>query len=163
MPASVTDDIIIRAAIPDDCFFLMPMYRDKAAVEGLSDRLSVDETGIREQIARGHSTILLAYMDEALCGFANFHYEDSTFTGCSILMIKDLYTSPAFRSRGVAKALLRYMANRAEDQGCIMGIGPLTGNEGPLSWYRSLGAEHCYDIANLEIKDLKAFIQNLGR
>ena len=108
-------------------------------------------------------TILLAYMDEELCGFANFHYEDSTFTGCSILMVKDLYTVPAFRSRGVAKTLLRYMAQRAEDKTCIMGIGPLTSNTGPLAWYRSLGAEHSYDVANLEIKDLKAFIRNLDR
>jgi len=140
MCASDANDIIIRAAIPDDCFFLFPMYRDKAEVEGLSDRLHVDETGIRAQIERGYSTILLAYIHEKLCGFANFHYEDSTFTGRSILMVKDLYTVPAFRSRGVAKALLRYMAQRAEDRECIMGIGPLTTNQGPLAWYTSLGA-----------------------
>ncbi len=162
MGASDKDEIMIRAAIPDDCFFLLPMYRDKAGVEGLADRLSVDETGIRAQIERGYSTILLAYMNEKLCGFANFHYEDSTFTGRSILMVKDLYTVPAFRSRGVAKALLRYMAQRADDRGCIMGIGPLTTNDGPLAWYTSLGAQHSYDIANLEITDLKSFIRNLN-
>lgn len=153
---------MIRAAIPDDCFFLLPMYRDKADVEGLSDRLCVDETGIRAQIERGNSTILLAYMNEELCGFANFHYEDSTFTGCSILMVKDLYTVPAFRSRGVAKALLRFMAQRAEGLGFIMGIGPLTTNKWPLAWYTSLGARHSYNVANLEITDLKNFIRNLN-
>ena len=154
-------DLLIRQATIDDAPALYEMYKDKADAEGLAGRFSVTVQETKAQLERAVSIIVIATIGTELAGFANYHFEDSTFTGRSILAVKDLYTVPQHGGKGVAKNLLKYMANVAVQKGFIMGIGPLTSNVRPMAWYKKLGAKQAYDIHWLEVSDPKQFIQNL--
>lgn len=62
---------------------------------------------------------LLAFEGDELRGFASFAV---LFPGLGLdpqFYMKDLYTAAAARGRGVARALMRELARRAKERGCV--------------------------------------------
>jgi GNAT superfamily N-acetyltransferase len=153
--------IVIRDATPEDAGVLMGMLRDKAEVEGLAHVFDVCEEQLTAMIARRNSRIVMAYQGQEPVGFANYHFEDSTFTGKSQINIKDLYAVPSKRGQGIGKALLEHIAQYALTHDFVLLIAPLISNQRPLQWYMKLGAKHSYDASVLRIDDVSGFIENL--
>lgn len=75
-------------------------------------------------------------------GFALWFYSYSTFQAKHGIYLEDLYVRPQFRARGIGKALLRYLANRAVDEGCgRFEWSVLDWNAPSIGFYASLGAK----------------------
>lgn len=153
--------ISIRVASFDDASILFEMLKDKAALEGLENEFSVNEKTLTAMMKRAKSVILIAEYSGQIAGMANYHFEDSTFTGDSLIMLDDLYTMPDFGGRGIAKAFLKYIAAEALSQGFKIKIAPLISNTRPLEWYKRLGARPIYDAQVLKIEDVDAFYNAL--
>ena len=74
-------------------------------------------------------------------GFALWFYSFSTFRGRHGLYLEDLFVQPAFRGRGIGKALLAQLARRCVAEGLTrLEWAVLDWNEPALRFYRSLGA-----------------------
>lgn len=154
--------MLIKNAEPADAETLYAMLQDKARIEGLSDQFTVTPKKLKQQIARKTSTIIIAYLNNKAVGMANFHPEDSTFSGDSLFHIKDLYTTPDTRGKGVGKALLSYIADQALEKKFQIIIVPLSSNKRPMEWYKKLGAEILYEASVLRVNDVKSFKERLS-
>lgn len=154
--------IVIRKAHAKDAALIFEMLHHKAELEGLSHEFSVTPSDLAAMIKRGKSTFLIAEYNGKAAALANYHYEDSTFTGKTLIMLDDLYTAPAFGGQGIAKAVLAFIAQEAMDADYALKIAPLLTNPQPLEWYKKLGARAVYDAQILRIDDVQGFINNLN-
>jgi ribosomal protein S18 acetylase RimI-like enzyme len=71
---------------------------------------------LREQ---ANALVLLAFAEGAAVGLATCFYGFSTFAARPLLNVHDLAVVPAFRSRGVGRALLAAIDDRARARGCV--------------------------------------------
>ena len=75
-------------------------------------------------------------------GFVLYFYNYSTWRGRAGITIEDLFVRPAFRRRGIGKALLARVAAIAVAEGCPrLEWAVLNWNTPAIDFYRSLGAE----------------------
>lgn len=83
----------------------------------------------------------IAEWDGQPAGFALWYYTFSSFVGRHGIYLEDLFVRPAFRSRGIARALMRRLAGRcvAEELGRFEWTA-LDWNEPALRFYRSIDA-----------------------
>jgi ribosomal protein S18 acetylase RimI-like enzyme len=70
---------------------------------------------------RAHPTtlVLLAYVDEKAVGLATCFLGFSTFAARSLLNVHDLAVLPAYRGRGIGRALLHAVEGAARARGCV--------------------------------------------
>ena len=71
---------------------------------------------LREQ---ANALVLLAFAEGAAVGLANCFYGFSTFAARPLLNVHDLAVVPGFRGRGVGRALLAAVDERARARGCV--------------------------------------------
>jgi GNAT superfamily N-acetyltransferase len=75
-------------------------------------------------------------------GMALYFYNYSTWRGHAGIYLEDLFVRPAFRGRGIGKALLAAVAAIAVAEGCPrFEWAVLDWNTPAIDFYRSLGAE----------------------
>jgi GNAT superfamily N-acetyltransferase len=85
--------------------------------------------------------VIVAEWDRAPAGFAFYFFNYSTWQGRPGLYLEDLFVRPAFRGKGVGKALLCRLARIAVDAGCGRFVWQvLDWNEPSIAFYESLGA-----------------------
>jgi diamine N-acetyltransferase len=136
--------LTIRAAVPADAALIFTLVGELAAYEKLSRE--VDATP--EQIA----TALFAREPRLHCdiaewngepaGFAVWFLNFSTFRGRRGLYVEDLFVRPAFRKRGIGKALMQRLAKRCVDDGLgRFEWAVLDWNAPGIAFYRSIGAQ----------------------
>lgn len=79
--------------------------------------------------------------DNAPAGFALYFYNYSTWRGRPGIYIEDIFVRPAFRRRGIGKALLARVAAVAVAESCArLEWAVLDWNTPAIDFYRSLGA-----------------------
>jgi GNAT superfamily N-acetyltransferase len=134
--------IAIRPATPADAPLILTFIRHLAEYEREPHSVVMTE----EQLLRdGFGTpryfeCLIAESDGQPAGFALFFPIYSTWKGRSI-HLEDLFVLPAFRKRGIGKALLRRVAAIAVERGCArLQWDVLNWNQLAIDFYRSLGA-----------------------
>ena len=89
---------------------------------------------------RAHALIVETGADPI--GFALWFYNFSTFTGRTGLYLEDLYVVPAWRGRGIGRAVFRFLARRAIEENCSrIEWSVLDWNTPAIEFYRSLGAQ----------------------
>jgi GNAT superfamily N-acetyltransferase len=96
-------------------------------------------------------------------GFALFFHTFSTFTGRRGLWLEDLFVRPAYRGKGLGKALLVALARMARDRGCgRFEWAVLDWNAPAIRFYESLGATVMPDwrIARLTGEELTRLAGN---
>lgn len=135
--------LVIRAALPADAQLVYSLVRELAEYERLLD--DVDATA--EDLARalfGPSPRVfcdIAEWNGETAGFALWFYNFSTFRGRHGIYLEDLFVRPAFRGKGIGKALLVHLAQRAVAEGCArVEWSVLDWNEPSIKFYESLGA-----------------------
>jgi len=134
----------IRPASVKDAAVLSKMIHELAEFERLAHEASVSE----EIIARdgfGPSQkfrAVIAEWDGQAIGYAVFFDFYSSFQGRAGLFLDDLFVRPAFRKRGVGKALLAHVAAIAwNEKYFCMRWEVLDWNTPAIEFYRKLGAE----------------------
>jgi GNAT superfamily N-acetyltransferase len=84
---------------------------------------------------------LMAEWEGEPVGFALYFYNYSTWRGHTGIYLEDLFVRPAFRGRGIGKALLGEVAAIAAAEGCPrLEWAVLDWNTPAIDFYTSLGA-----------------------
>jgi GNAT superfamily N-acetyltransferase len=142
MTQYMTSPITIRPAVEADAPLVVRLIRALAEYEHLLDHVKVTEEDIRRYLFETRvAEALIAEYEEEAAGFALFFHSFSTFVGKPGIYIEDLFVSPAFRGRGLGKALVKEVARIAVERDCgRLEWSCLDWNEPSIQFYRSLGA-----------------------
>ncbi|MBL8779388.1 MAG: GNAT family N-acetyltransferase [Alphaproteobacteria bacterium] len=135
--------LTIRAAKPADRDLVFAFIRDLAEYEKLLDDVVATPDDVARALFAPHPRVFcdLAEWDGAPAGFALWFYNFSTFRGRHGIYLEDLFVKPAFRGKGIGKALLAHLAKRAVAEGCArVEWWVLDWNEPSIKFYESLGA-----------------------
>jgi GNAT superfamily N-acetyltransferase len=139
----VSAGLTIRAATPADRDLVFAFIRDLAEYEKLLDDVVATPDDVARALFAPHPRVFcdLAEWDGAPAGFALWFYNFSTFRGRHGIYLEDLFVKPAFRGKGIGKALLAHLAKRAVAEGCArVEWWVLDWNEPSIKFYESLGA-----------------------
>jgi diamine N-acetyltransferase len=123
---------------------IVSLIKELAEYERLSSEVVATEPLVREALFGSQPRVwsLIAHWDGQLAGFAVYFFSFSTFLARPSLYLEDLFVRPAYRGRGIGKALLVRLAGIALDQECgRMEWAVLDWNASAIAFYRSLGAE----------------------
>jgi len=133
----------IRAATVNDVSLLATLIRELAEYErGLHLVVMKEQDLVRDGFGPNQKfRALVAEWNGRPAGYAVFFDFYSTWEGRSGLFLEDLYVRPEFRSRGIGKALLGYVARTARQENCY-GVRweVLDWNQPAIKFYQSLGA-----------------------
>lgn len=154
--------VAIRPARESDTGLIFDLVRELAEYERLAD--AVDATP--EMIAAalfGEAPRLfcdIAEWDGEAAGLAVWFLNFSTFRGRHGIYLEDLFVRPAFRGRGLGKALMTQLAKRCVAQGLArFEWSVLDWNAPSIAFYKSIGADVMDDwkICRLSGPALQAF------
>jgi len=138
----------IEPAGEPDLPLILGFIRELAEYERMLDQVVATEALLREQLfgARRGAEVVIARWDGEAAGFALFFHNFSTFLGRRGLYLEDLFVRPAFRGKGVGRALLAHLARTAVERGCgRLEWWVLDWNEPAIGFYRALGAQPMSD------------------
>jgi GNAT superfamily N-acetyltransferase len=133
----------IRAAVPDDIPQILAFIRELAEYE----REPESAVATHDDILRDgwgptprFRCIMAAWLDQP-AGFALYFYNYSTWRGHTGVYLEDLFVRPAFRGKGIGKALLAEVAANAVAEGCPrLEWEVLNWNKPAIDFYESVGA-----------------------
>jgi GNAT superfamily N-acetyltransferase len=141
-------DLRIQPATIDDVALLLQFIKDLAEYEQLAYACVATEDDLRAHLFGPNAVAdaLVAYLGSQPAGFALYFFNFSTFLAKPGLYLEDLFVKPAWRNRGVGRALLAELARIAIDRGCgRMEWAVLNWNELALRVYRGIGAQPLND------------------
>ena len=133
----------IRAAGPADVPVILHLIRALARYERLEHKVEATETDLSEALFAPSPRVFcdLAEAEGKVAGFALWYYTFSTFVGRHGIYLEDLFVEPAFRGRGIGKALIRHLARRCvADRLGRFEWSVLDWNEPAIQFYRAQGA-----------------------
>jgi GNAT superfamily N-acetyltransferase len=134
----------IVPATERDIPLVLSFIRKLAEYEKLSHQVVATEELLREGLfgPRPAAEVVLAYLeDHQAVGFALFFHNFSTFVGRAGIYLEDLFVDPAYRGKGIGKALLAYVAKAAVERGCgRFEWAVLDWNTPAINFYKGLGA-----------------------
>ena len=141
-------DLRIEPATIEDVPLVLQFIKDLAEYEQLADACVATETDLRMHLfgpdAVAHA--LIAYAGVEPAGFALYFFNFSTFLARPGVYLEDLFVKPAYRKRGIGRALLAELARLAVARGCgRMEWAVLNWNELALRVYRGVGAQPLSD------------------
>jgi GNAT superfamily N-acetyltransferase len=133
----------IRPARPDDAELLVSLVRELAVYEKLEQYARATPDDFRRYLfgPRPAAEAVVAEAGNEPAGFALWYHTFSTFRGCPGIYLEDIFVRPAYRGRGIGKALLATVAAEAVELGQTkLEWSVLNWNEPAMGFYRSLGA-----------------------
>ncbi len=132
----------IRPARPGEAGLAFGFVRELAEYEKLTHEVEATEAMIDAALFGPEPRIFcdFAEWDDAPVGFALWFLNFSTFSGRSGIYLEDLFVRPAFRGRGIGKALMVHLARRCVAQGWArLQWSVLDWNTPSIEFYKSLG------------------------
>jgi diamine N-acetyltransferase len=136
--------LFIRAARPDDAALIFALIRELAEYEKLSHEVDANEVQIAETLFAQSPKVFcdIAEWNGAPAGFALWFLNFSTFRGRYSLYLEDIFVRPAFRRRGIGKALLARLARQCAANGYTrFEWSVLDWNAPAIAFYKSIGAQ----------------------
>ena len=133
----------IRPATADDVPLILQFIRELAEHEKLAHEANADEAIFREELFgdKPAAECVMAEYDGAPAGLAVYFHNFPTFAGRRGLYLEDLYVRPAYRGKGIGKALIIHLARIAKARHCrSFEWSVLDWNEPAINFYKSLGA-----------------------
>ena len=137
-------ELQIRAATINDASQIMQFIVELAEYEKARDEVKASVENIEQSLFSDSATAkaLICELDDQAIGFAVYFYNYSTWLGCNGIYLEDLYVTPNSRGSGAGKALLRYLAKKAVDEGCgRLEWIVLDWNTPAIEFYESFGAK----------------------
>ena len=139
----MSSQLRITPATESDLSLILSFIRKLAEYEKLSHLVIATEANIREHVFGTNpvAEVLLAYWDGVPVGLALYFRNFSTFLGQPGIYLEDLFVEPAYRGKGIGKALLARLAKIAMERGYgRLEWAVLDWNAPSIKFYRSLGA-----------------------
>jgi GNAT superfamily N-acetyltransferase len=141
--ASDAPSLHMRAARETDVPIILGLIRELAAYEQRLHEVDATEADIHESlfgaVPRAH--VDMAEWNGEVAGFALWFYNYSTFRGRAGIYLEDLFVLPAFRGKGLGKALIARLAQRCVDENLPrLQWQVLDWNAPSIEFYRSLDA-----------------------
>ena len=97
---------------------------------------------------------VVAEEGETPAGFALFFTSYSTWRGHHGIRLEDLYVTPAFRGKGIGRALLAHLARIAVDEGCPrLEWVVLAWNAPAIGFYEQVGAHTLTEWRIMRVAD----------
>ena len=134
----------IAPALEADVPLISSLIRELAEYEKLEHQAVATEAALRLALfgPRPAAETLIVRVDGAAAGFALYFHNFSTFLGKRGLYLEDLFVRPAFRGRGIGKAVLVHLARLALERGCgRFEWAVLDWNRPARDFYEALGAK----------------------
>ena len=136
--------IAIRAAREDDAPLIFDLVRELAIYEKLADTVDATADDIATALFGKEPRLFcdIAEWNGEAAGFAMWFLNFSTFRGRHGIYLEDLFVRPAFRGRGLGKALMAHLATRCITQGLArFEWSVLDWNAPSIAFYKSIGAD----------------------
>ena len=134
----------IREAVRADVPVILHFIRELAVYEKAGHEVEATEASLEEALF-GPATVTKAAIcekDGVAIGFACWFLSFSTWQAKNGLYLEDLYVTPEHRGSGAGKALLKYLARTALENGCgRFEWSVLDWNEPAIRVYDAIGAE----------------------
>jgi GNAT superfamily N-acetyltransferase len=146
----------IRPATQADISLILHLIRDLAEYEREPHKaVATAEDLIRDGFTPGSAPkfrVVIAEWNGGPAGFALFFYNYSTWHGRAGIYLEDLFVKPAFRGKGIGKALLSHLAKIAVEEKCSrVEWQVLDWNTPAIEFYKSLGALHMKEWWNMRV------------
>lgn len=135
--------LLIRGARPDEAGLILDFVCELAEYEKLHHEVEASVADIERDVFGPNPRVFcdIAEWDGAPAGLALWFYNYSTFRGRHGIYLEDLYVRPAFRGQGIARGLMRHVAQRCVEEGLgRFEWSVLNWNEPAIRFYRSIGA-----------------------
>ena len=134
--------LTFRYAEETDLGLLLRFIKELAEYERLLDDVVATEDTLREWLfEKKNAEAFFAVADGTEVGFCVYFHNFSTFVGRAGIFIEDIYVKPEHRGRGYGKAMMKKIAEIANERGCgRLEWACLDWNEPSISFYASLGA-----------------------
>jgi GNAT superfamily N-acetyltransferase len=139
----VTDgSLAIRPARPGEASLVFQFVRELAEYEKLEHEVQATEAMIDAALFGEQPRVFcdIAEWDGEPVGFAVWFLNFSTFSGRPGIYLEDIFVRPAFRGRGVGKALMVHLARKCVENGWArLQWSVLDWNTPSIEFYKSLG------------------------
>ena len=135
---------MIRRARPGDEAEITAMIYELAEFERAADQCSVTESDMRTALFGPHPTVngYVAEVDGQIAASALWFLSFSTWEGTAGIYLEDLFVRPAFRRRGLARALLRELARECVANGYTrLTWAVLDWNVDAIALYEAIGGK----------------------
>lgn len=111
--------LTLRSAVPADAPLILAYIRELAEYEREPQAAVATEADLQRHLFSEHPLVrvTLAEWEGRPAGFALWFLNFSTWEGKPGLYLEDLFVRPAFRGRGIGKALLQHLAALALKEG----------------------------------------------
>ena len=157
--------LAIRAARPTDSALIYSLVRELADYEKLTAEVEATEAAIAGALFTDPPRLFcdIAEWSGEPAGFAVWFLNFSTFRGSEGIYLEDIFVRPAFRGRGIGKALMAGLAKRCVERGwarCEWAV--LDWNAPSIEFYKSIGAQVMdqWKICRLSGEALASFARN---
>jgi GNAT superfamily N-acetyltransferase len=133
----------IASARPDQIGLIFSLIRELAEYEKLLHEVEATEAGIAAALFGDNPRLFceIAEWNGEGVGFAAWFLNFSTFSGRHGIYLEDLFVRPAFRGKGIGKALLAHLARTCVENGWSrLQWSVLDWNAPSIAFYKSLGA-----------------------
>jgi GNAT superfamily N-acetyltransferase len=135
--------IRIASARPDQIRLIYSLIRELAEYEKLLHEVEATEAGIAAALFCDNPRLFceIAEWNGEAVGFTVWFLNFSTFSGRYGIYLEDLFVRPAFRGKGIGKALLADLARTCVKNGWArLQWSVLDWNAPSIAFYKSLGA-----------------------
>jgi GNAT superfamily N-acetyltransferase len=134
----------VRPARRSDSALIFALVKELADYERLTAEVDATEAQIAAALFADNPRLScdIAEWDGEPAGFAVWFLNYSTFRGRHGLYVEDIFVRPAYRKRGIGKALMARLAKHCVEQGYArFEWAVLDWNAPSIAFYRSIGAE----------------------
>jgi GNAT superfamily N-acetyltransferase len=134
----------IRPAAPADADAIFALVYELAVYEKLEEEVESSAESLGEALFGTHPRVFcdIAEYEGEAAGLTIWFYTFSTFRGRHGIWLEDIYVRPAFRGRGLGKALLCRLGQRCISENLArLEWSVLDWNTPSIDFYKAMGAE----------------------